>query len=174
MLLRTNWVIPDLIPSLIEPRIAIGPITKSSEALTKPSTKGAEPFASNLFLSRTPKLSSRSSIRSREPTSAPKSSAASTVSRAPPVGSSETNLESHNALIESAATRSVTNPRTVVIKSRVFSLNLAPARSPRLDPAMMHKTLITVPNPMNIPELYQPLPPLRPRRVSSPNALEKP
>ena len=139
----------------MEPRIANGPITKRSDADTKPSTKGLEPFGSNLPLIFTPITSKRLSISSALPISAPISRAANITRIGQPFGSSDAKPAFHNSLIASAAARSVTNPRAVIIRSRVFSRNLAPTRMPKQEPRRIARTFIVVPSPTKPTDIAQ-------------------
>ena len=76
------------------PRIASGPIAKTKEAETNPSTKLDSSFLSNLDLSFSPKTSKDSSIFSQLPIAAPINREKTTTRIAPPWGNAWVKLTS--------------------------------------------------------------------------------
>ena len=150
ILFKVNCSIPADIPSLMLPRIASGPITKRSEALTKPSTKGDLPSLSKRCFNRIPTTSKRSSILSKDPSNPPRRSEASTTRSGKPSGSWKINSLSQSALMAPAAAINVIAPRTSITRLRVFSLILFPIRTPKLAPATIAKIFIRVPIPTNM------------------------
>ena len=130
------------------PRIASGPITKSNDDETKPSTKVPSLFAPNLRRKFSPKVSKRSSSLRAEPINPPINKDPRMLSNVQPLGSSEAKLSLNNGMTAPAAARIVIKPKTSVIKSLVFTARREPASTPIVEPATMPTILIKVPNPI--------------------------
>ena len=136
-------------PSLMEPRMASGPIANSSEALTNPSMKGLSFEARKRFLKFSPRTSSFSSRCNALPINAPIRSEPKTQRSVQPFGSAEIYSDDQSGISALAAASKVTSPKMSVTKSRNFSLTREPIRTPRAAPPMMVRTLIKVPRPGN-------------------------
>jgi hypothetical protein len=138
------------IPSLTLPRIASGPITKRSEAETKPSTNGLSLDALNLLRRFSPKESRRVSRESAEPKRPPRSIDARIMRRDAPFGKEEVKDVLQRGIIADVAPSKVISPRMSVIKLVADLVIRVPTAIPIVDPTMIATTLITVPSPINI------------------------
>jgi len=136
-------------PSLMLPRIASGPMTKSSDDETKPSTKVPSCFAPNFFRRFSPNDSKRISSLSAEPIMPPINKEPRMLSKVQPLGRDCEYWVENIGITAPAAARIVIKPRMSVINSRVLTLNREPANTPKADPAIIDRTLIKVPRPIN-------------------------
>jgi len=130
--------------------MASGPITKRSEAETKPSIKGPSLEALNFCLRVSPNLSNRVSRESAEPISPPISIAAKITRRVEPFGNESIKFEDHSGMSAEAAPRSVIRPRMSVMRLSDFLVSRLPAPIPNAEPMTIAITLMRVPRPTNI------------------------
>ena len=158
-------------PSLMEPRMASGPMAKSNDALTKPSINGLSLDARKRFRRFSPRTSSFSSRCKALPINAPIRSEPRTQSSVQPLGNAEMYSEDQSGINALAAANSVTRPRMSVTKSLSFSLTREPIRTPKAAPPMMVATLIKVPRPGNSIRAQCYLAPLR-SGLSSVNVID--
>ena len=98
-------------PSLILPNIANGPIAKSNEAATKPSTNGESFEALNLIRRVSPRVSKRFSSLRADPISPPINKEPSTTSRVQLFGNASTYLVDHNGIKADAAPKGLRDLR---------------------------------------------------------------
>jgi hypothetical protein len=130
--------------------MARGPIAKSKEAATKPSTNGESEEALNRIRSFSPKESNLFSSLSAEPINPPSSKDPNTTKRVQPCGRAPTYRFDHKGLRADAAPSKVTRPKTSVSKVRVRKGILLPTKTPRDAPETIVRILIIVPTPGNI------------------------
>ena len=137
-------------PSLTLPKIASGPITKRSEALTNPSTNELSRDALNRFLRFSPKLSTRFSILSAVPSNPPSNIEARIRRSGDPSGSDSLKSRDHSGMSAEVAPRMVMRPRTSVIIFWDLLGKRPPRANPIAAPTMMVDKLNTVPRPTNM------------------------
>ena len=117
------WSAPLPSPSLSEPRMVSGPLQKTSEEMTKPSTnraRSADPVSpDSRRCSQPPKPSIRDSSRSSEPAIPPTSSEPSTISIGALSPTSSLRSVDRTAIAEVPAISSVTSPSASVTTSLV-------------------------------------------------------
>ena len=149
----SSWSAPLPSPSLSAPRIVSGPVQKTSDAMTKPSTKrarSAEPLLpTSRACSQPPRRSTPVSRPRRDPAIPPTSTAPSTTSRGAASPTSAARAGERTAIADVAAISSVTRPRPSVTRSRVRTGSRLPSSAPRLQPRSTVTTLTRVPVPMN-------------------------
>ena len=150
MLFKISWSIPVPMPSLMLPKIANGPIAKSKEAATKPSTNGESLDALNLIRKVSPSESKRSSSLRADPINPPTKSDPSTTSNVQPCGSASMYRSDHKGINADPAPRRVTKPNTSVKRVRVRRFIRFPTRTPSEAPEMIVTILMIVPTPGNI------------------------
>ncbi len=148
--LRRSWSIPCDIPSLILPKIASGPIRKSSEAVTKPSTKGLSWDARNFFRRLSPKISSLLSSLRALPIKPPRSIVRRMTRRGEPFGRVSVKLSDHNGASAPTAPKIVIKPKISVMDFCEPLLRRWPTAIPIAEPITIAKTLISVPRPINM------------------------
>ena len=140
---------PVPMPSLMLPRIASGPITNRSDDETKPSTNVPSCLAPNFFRRFSPKDSNRISSLRAEPMIPPISKDPRMLNKVQPLGRDCEYSVVNIGITAPAAARIVIKPRMSVINSRVLMLKREPANTPKADPAIIDRTLIKVPSPIN-------------------------
>ena len=137
-------------PSLMLPNIANGPMAKSRDAATKPSTKGESLEALNLIRKLSPSESSLSSSLRADPISPPIKSEPRTTSKVQPFGRACTYLSDHNGINAEPAPKRVTRPRTSVRRVLVRVFMRLPTSTPNEAPEIMVMIFMIVPAPGNI------------------------
>ena len=137
-------------PSLIDPKMASGPIAKSKDADTNPSTNVLSSCAPNFFRRVSPMESNLDSKFSADPISPPISNAPNIASSVHPFGRALIYREPHIGAKALTAPSIVINPRTSVIKVRVRRSMREPIKTPSPAPPIMVAIFTTVPKPTNI------------------------
>ena len=137
-------------PSLIEPKIASGPIAKSNDAETNPSTNVLSSWARNFLRKLSPKASNRDSRLRAEPINPPISKDPRMASIGQPFGSEEINLSPHIGASALTAPKRVIKPSASVMRVLVRSDMRAPTRTPSDDPTIIVTIFTVVPKPTNI------------------------
>ena len=141
---------PPDIPSLIDPRIARGPIAKSNEAEMKPSAKPESLEAPNRLRRLSPKESRRSSNRNAEPIRPPRRREKRMTRRDQPRGKEEMNCADQRGISAETAPKIVIRPNTSVMSERSFIPRRFPSPTPMVAPTMIATRLMAVPIPGNI------------------------
>jgi hypothetical protein len=130
--------------------MANGPITKSKDAETKPSTNGLSADARNLCRKFSPIASSRSSNERSDPIKPPISMAPKITNREEPFGNTSMNWRDHKGVRAETAPSIVIKPRTSVMSVWDLLDNFDPTKIPNDEPSKIAKILITVPEPTKI------------------------